>query len=568
MAESDDAPLWDRLETAGQDEAAQIVADLHASLVSDPPGWAEVPSAEHVETLASLLAHDDEGVRASTVVLLSSLVTGSVFEENQELDASIDRAALAGRLLDCIDDEHRHVRQVAVSSGITGRLVASALDDESFSSKSRAWLARQLIARLHDPAPIVRKRVANYVASNAVEVLEAHPDTAAAVDSLVDSFDDDLDALAPDRDATTPRYAALRALSEYAAYDGRLVADRIDAITRLLTDPSQQVRWAATELLCDLRECGAIDLETIAPDVVGALEQSVYPLTERSMPLAVDVALVSPSTADTLARELRLKIGGERTGRPHHCTYQSQYTVEAIARLVTAGDFDAHPVLQTLTGLVDTVDFDETDPLVALADEHPSFVAEQLQAGYQQVLEGELSGFSRFDEHLVAEVAKRSRAAVEGVPAVLTGDLGDRTLLRATYQLSLVCPDLVAETFPEALAAAHRNPPVSTEFVPMLEATAGQWQGVPADVVDDLVATAEYTAEGYSMARQRRRAVRALVALYENGHDAVPERVAPFVEPCRQGLFDDERPGEADPVDPLETEAAAIGGWNRTEEER
>lgn len=570
MGRSDVEPTIDelcrRLTEAELEDELDVMAELQRAFLEDFLEWSDQPSSESVEILEPYLDHEDSRLRSGAAFLLSVVLRADIYRYDLER-VPVDQTALGAKLLELVDDESRQVRQVIVSTGIVAGIVEDALREESlaldgseevpFEPKSTAWLAVALFQRLDDPAPIVRKRVASHLESHGVKLLEAHPDTPAAVETLVDTFDDDLDGLAPHHDAMAPRLAALRTLSGYADHDSELVADHVRAIGDMLDDEDSTVASVAARLVVDLVEDGAVTMETVVPYVVEALEAGRYSLFERTREFAIDLAIENPTAADVVYDEVFELITAGYAD--YSRKFQDHSTVESLARLVRESDVTADPVAETLVELIDDVDFDETDPLVPLARRHPEFVAEQLQIGYRLVRDGELSGRDRFDRDLLATVARENRTAIDGVPEIVSKDLSNRKLLRALYELSTVAPDGVASTFPDSLRTAHRNPPIRTKLGPLIEVTADQWEGIPEDVVDDLVATAEYEKEQYSS--QRRRAVRALVALYENDHDAVPDRVAHFADPYHEGLFDDDRPTDEEPVDPLQTDAAAAGDW-------
>lgn len=547
------AELLADLDAAEPAERSEILGTMQRTILEDPALLGDRP-ATGADTLTECLDSDDPGVRAGAVNLLPG------FLNDDSVTFSEDEDAIAGRILTMIDDENRHVRQTVLSPAVTNSLVGDALDDGGTNSKPLPWLSERLLDRLHDPVPIVRKRAAYYIESHAVTIIEAHPDTEAAIAALVAAFDDDLDALAPNRDATTPRYAAVRALKMFADHDEQRVAAQTDAIGGLLTDDTRNVRSVATRLLLSVYEEDLITMEALEPHVRRAVDAGTFPLWSDTRSFLVEFARTYPDAVDPVYEHFWGEITAERTDYSHR--FSENRSVDGLVTLLRETNPTTHPPAETLVEAADEVDFSETDPLVVLAVDHPEFVAEQLRTGYQKVVDGELRGRNRFNRELAAAVAEENEAAVDGVPAVLGQDLQNRYLLRGMYDLAAVCPGRVAEAFPESLRTGHWGVPVSNKLPKLIERTAGEWQGIPEEMVEDLVGTVEY--ERNDTTWRRSNALCALVALYEHGHDAVPDRVDPFVELYHEGAFDEDR---EDPVDPLETNAAVLGGWGQDEDE-
>lgn len=546
-SESDDlATVASRLDDADPDERAALAPAVQELLLDDVGSWGDLtPSV--VTQLLSLLDGADPTTRSVGV-----FVAGHVAVYGEEYVD--DRAEVAASVVDALDDESPVVRQAAANTQRLDRIVEEALEDDEFRPMSRDRLAVTLLERLHDPDPAVRRRVGKLLFSHGAALLSAHPDPTTAVETLVDALGDPLDGFGTyQRPVTSPRLAALATLEQgFEAYDGSLLAGHVEAVADRLHDDRRRVRSWAASLLETLASAGVVPVEAVAEDVVAAARRTDARALGRRFPrLALRVALAVPGAVDPVYDHLWTRVTAANTSTDR---WQAEDPdLVALSRLVRAADRSSDPPAETLAVLLarDTAATDGTDPLALLAPEHPGFVADQLRRGYRLLVDGELDYSSRFYRDLVVDVADRNPAAVEGVPELLAENLPSSEVRKTMAALVDAHPDLAAPVVPDGYARAEWEPPLRYQHSELIETTAEHWASAPEGLVEALVETV-----GTDRSEKRRRfAVRALVALHEQGLSVLPERFSPFVDLYDRGAF-----GGDDPLDPLETEAAEHAG--------
>lgn len=549
-SETDDlAALARRLEGADPDERAELAPQVQAMLLDDMKRWSDLTPA----LVTQFLSMCDEAHPPTRSV--GVFVAGHVAVHGDEYVD--DRGEVAASVFDALGDESPVVRQGAANPRRLVDIVEEALDDDEYRPAPPERIAATLFELLHDPDPAVRRRIGKVVFAHGGELMDAHPDPAAAVDTLVGTLDDPLNAYGMySRPTVSPRHAALAALDRgFEAYDGSLLADHVDAIAERLHDEQDGVRSWAVHLLDTLVSADVVAAEDIADDVVAAAQHHDARQMGLHFPqFALRVALARPDAVAPVYEHLRTRftVANTKTDR-----WQGDDTdLIALSRLVRAVDHSFDPPAETLAAVLarDTAATDGTDPFALLAPDHPAFVADQLHRGYRLLVEAELDYSSRFYRDLVVGVADRNPAAIEGVPEVLAENLPRDEIRKTMAALVDAHPDLATDVVPDAFARTGWEPPLHYQHSRLIEASAEHWETVPDDVVEALVET---VGTGRSE-NGRRFAVRALVALHEVGQSVLPARFSPFVDLYDRGAFDDDEDG--DPVDPLETDAAESAG--------
>lgn len=587
MAQSDSDPTIDercsRLAEAEPTAEPAVMGRISRLYLDNPTEWSAPadPSARSVETLRSYLDHDDPELRSGAAFVLSTIVSGTT----PESEDVVDESALCAQLLELIDDDSRRVRQVIVSTGILGGIVGEVLDDDSFPPsatddesvppKSLSWLAMALFERLHDPAPIVRKRVASHLDSHALDLLKRHPDAGAAIGAVIDALEDDLDALAPNRDATTPRYAAARILRDVAANSPDLLVDHVDRLDEYLDVDEDEIRTGVARTLGWLIRSDHVDRTDIAERVVDRLAAQGRNALHDDADLLVSAALAandgSGKTEAALTTLLQVRSPGHRSKG-----------AEALARYVRRSDRSFEPHFEAIAEYSESRPFGERgeDPLVTLAADYPGFVAECLIGWHESVVDGAAN--RTIDEDLLVEICDRNPTAIEEfLPyAIETADPAfdyERSgrhhvspSVRTLHALAKRRPEAVAAVVPDLLTARGRSAPLDERVSGLVEAVAD----VGPPVTDETVAALEDTLRS---TEGNLGAARALAALYEAGHDAVNDDYEIFVDPYREGALEGSSNGGKYALPPVAAENPEfvsdvlydiVGHWAETGEER
>ena len=541
------ADLARRLEQADSDERAALAPQVQKMLLDDIDSWGDLTPAIVTQFL-SMLDEADPATRSVGV-----FVAGHVALYGDEYVD--DRADIAASVFDALGDESPVVRQTAANSRRLGNIVEKALKDGEYRPIPRERIAATLFELLHDPDPAVRRRIGKVVFLHGADLIGVHSDPAAAVDTLVRTLEDPVNAYCTyTRPVVSPRHAALVTLNDgFEEYDGSLVADHADSVAEHLHDGRRRVRARASRLLDTLASVGVVPVGDIAEDVVTAAQRyDSRALGWRFPQLALRVALVRGDAVGPVYEHLRTRftVTNTRTDR----WQGDDPDLVALSRLVRAADRSFDPPAETLAAVIaqDTGATDGTDPLALLAPDHPEFVADQLRRGYRLLVEGELDYSSRFYRNLVVSVADRNQAAIGNVPELLAENLPRSEVRKTMTAFVDAHPELAAHVVPDAFARAEWEPPLRYQHSQLIEETAEHWETAPDDLAETLVETV-----GSDRSEKRRRfAVRALVALHEAGLSVLPVRFSPFVDLYDQGAFDD----DGDPVDPLETDAAGSAG--------
>ncbi|MDS0259961.1 hypothetical protein NDI56_11200 [Haloarcula sp. S1CR25-12] len=555
MPPSDSTGLADlarRLDGADPDERAAIAIQIQEVLLDDVNTWGNLPPALLTQSLA-MLGDDDPTVRSVGAVIASHV---GVYGERYYADQNItDRAEFAAAAFDALDDESPVVRQAAADTHRLGDIIEEALDDTEFRPLPSEHIAATLVERLHDPDPAVRRRIGKIFFEHGAALLGAHPDPGTAVESLVETFGDPVNGYCTyTRPVASARHAALMTLEQgFDEYDAVLLAGHGTAIAARLHDERRRVRTWAARLLDTLVSAGVVPVGDIADDVITAAQRDDPRAMGRRFPrLALRVALVEQDAVGPVYEHLRQRFTVTNT-RTDRWRSDDPYLI-GLSRLVRVADHSFDPPGETLAAVIaqDTAATDGNDPLALLAPDHPEFVADQLRQGYRLLVEGELDYSSRFYRNLVVDVADRNPAAIEGVPEILAENLLRSDVRKTMSALVDAHPNLGAHVVPDAYARAEWEPPLRYQHSQLIEETAEHWETVPDGLTETLVETV-----GTNRSEKRRRfAIRALVALDEEGLSVLPERFSPFVDLYNQGAFDD----DGDPVDPLETDAAESAG--------
>ncbi|GGK55912.1 HEAT repeat domain-containing protein [Haloarcula sebkhae] len=552
-SDADDlADLGRRLDGADPDERAAIAIQVQEVLLDDINKWGNFPPALFTQSLA-MLDDDDPTVRSVGAILAGHVgVYGGEYYADENI---IDRTEFVAAAFEALDDEFPVVRQAAANARRLGDIVDEALDDTEFRPLPSEHIAATLVERLHDPDPAVRRRIGKVFFAHGAALLGAHPDPETAVETLVETFGDPVNGYCTyTRPVASTRHAALMTLEQgFGEYDGSLLADHAGAIAERLHDERRRVRTWAAGLLDTLVSAGDIDIEDIADDIVTAAQRTDARALGWQFPrLALRVALVRQDAIAPIYAHLqtRFTVANTSTDRWRN----EDPDLIALSRLVRASDRSFDPPAETLAGVIarDTKATDGNDPLALLAPDHPEFVAYQLRQGYRLLVEGELDYSSRFYRNLVVNVADRNPATIEGVPEILAENLSRNDVRKTMTALVEAHPELAAHVVPGAYAHAELESPLRFQHSQLIEETAEHWETVPDDLAETLVETVGTDrSEKY-----RCFAIRALVALQEEGLSVLPERFDPFVDLYNQGAFDD----DGDPVDPLETDAAEAAG--------
>lgn len=529
----------ERIDCAAPQDRARLAGDLQRSLAEDMAKWTEVTD-EAVELLAARVDDSSVGVRCVAVLVLSHVAA----YDYDEITA--DRSALAARVLERVDDESPRVRQVVFRPRLAGHIVEATFNDEAFTPKPPAWLAVTCLDHLDDPAAVVRKRVGNLVESHGSDLVREHPDTQSAVATLAGALEDPLNAVAPDREAASPRSAALVALRSVTDDEPDLVARHIDVACTLQQDARLGIRQRAAELVLALYEADAIELEDVATQTTEAIDAHGFPLIDGYRDFAVSIALADPAKLEVVYRRLAEWVTAENTTSSWR--YPIGESLAPLCRLVRESEQSFDPPIETLVELVERSDeeLSGTDPLALLAPHHPDFVANELRDGYREVAVGDARPTRRFDAELVVDVADRNDRAIVGIPGELVDGLEEREILRAFVDLAAAHPDTVSGHVADAVDALEWSPPLTTTASEFVEVTTGLWDGPPIEVFRALAATVESQKDRHW--KRRWRAARVLASLSEDGHDCTPDRFGPLVEAYRNGALDDE-------VDPLDLPA-------------
>ncbi len=548
-----------RLEEAEPGSRAEIAIEIQRILLEDANCWGNFPPVL-AERYHSMLEADRPAVR-SVGALVAGHFAYSSEDFYEDVDA-VDGTEAAAAIFNALNDESPLVRQVAAGCGLNrlGDVVSRVLDDPEYQPLPTDDIATTLFERLCDDDPTVRLRVGAVVVHYGDELLRAYPDTRPAVESLVDTFEDDLNAYcAYDRPTAAPRHAAFTVLSQtLGEYDESLVVDHVDEIAARLSDENRDGRRSAARLLARLRAAGHVTIEDFTDDIVAAAKRfDAEEYGHRFPKLALRTALTSNDAIGPVYEHFQTKYTAVNTTRTTWTSGDS-YLV-ALSRLVRAADYPFDQHAETLAAIIaqDTAATDSTDPLVLLAADHPEFVADQLRGGYERLVEGGLDRRSRFATDLVVAVADRNPAAIEGVPEVLAEDFTNGLVRDTIAALVDAHPDRAVHVVPDGFASSEWEAPLSTHHSELIEETATHWECVPDNLVETLVDTAGFSYTD-RWARERRGAVRALVALHNEGQSVLPEGFDPFVALYEDGAFDED--GEDDPIDPLETDAAERAG--------
>jgi len=586
MAQSDPDPtineLCSRLAEVQPTAKPAVMGQISRLFLDNPSEWPMLdPTTQSVEILQSYLDHDDLELRSGATFVLSTIVSGAIQPDPEDV---VDESALGAQLLELIDDDSRRVRQVIVSTGILGGIVGEVLDDDSFPPsstddecvppKSISWLAMALFERLHDPAPIVRKRVACHLESHAVDLLEKHPDASAAIGTVIDTLEDDLDALAPNRDSTTPRYAAARILCDVAADSPDLLVDHVDRLDEYLDVDDEKIRIRVARTLGRLIHSDYVDRTDVAERVVDRLASQGRALQDDA-DLLVSAALAAKDGSDT--PETALTAGLQS---PWADTRSAGS--DALARYVQQSDRSFEPHFEAIAEHSETRPFSERDedPLVTLAADYPGFVAECLIDWHESIVDG--SANRTIDDDLLVEICDQNPTAIEKfLPyAVETAEPEfdyerlDRHHVSPSVQtlngLAKRRPEVVADVVPDLLAARGRSAPFDDQVSGLVEAVAD----IGPPVTDETVAALEGTLRSVE---GNLAAARALAALSEAGHDAMNDDYEIFVDPYREGALDGSSNGGKYALPPVAAEDPAFvsevlydifGHWAETDEER
>ncbi|WP_222919212.1 hypothetical protein [Natrinema sp. SYSU A 869] len=532
-----------------------------------PSESAELTDAA-IDRLLPHLEDPDPAVRSAVILVLRN----AMYFQLQEVDMAVSEhppALLADRLLDRIDDEHWSVRQAVLLPTYLQPILTSMFGTDTdvdvntdAMSTSAAWLADRLFQRLADPVPVIRKRTSAlfFELDDESTVVLAHPEPDRAVTMLVETLTDPADTVFNRGDACEPKYAAIDTLIALVEHHPELVTPHLEAILDHLTVDNGHLRFRIVELSVSLLEQGAIEYEAIADDVIDALERGCYPLrTEETMQLLVSVALRRPETVADVASTLRVELAENDTRRLYA---QHAAAADALGRLVRESDQTFGSVEETVAErTVDRSLFEAAiDPLLILAEDHPEFVAEKLTDGYEALREEDMYD-GRFDKELLVSVADCNPTAAELVLADLVDGANVHNVQRLLANVSEAHPTLVAEIVPELLDAVDTTPPIPRNVCRILTATVETGPRVPDETVAAVTESVGPIGDTPAYDGNRRYwAVRALIELYERNHDAVPERVEPFVEAYRDGELDDV-------VDPLDLPAARKAGWDSVADE-
>lgn len=527
-------------------EQRERAPELQRYILEDVARWEELDS-EVTETLLPLLDAPDAPVRSAAAFVLQHAASYDGVTQ--------DREALAAKLLSMLDDDSPVVRQTVANPSALENVYRDTRDAE-FEPVPLDELARTLFDALHDPTPVVRTRVAGLFPRHGEDLLDAHPDTETAIERLVETFEDPVDGLGSNvARASTPRQVALRLLRRTLDdHDDALVARHVDAIAGCLADDDRRVARAAAALLEDLRDRDAIAVEDVADRVVAALEADQLPVGTGNVDrVALAVALARPDAVELAYDRFTAYVSAENTSTDSWRSDDS--TLVALSRLVRASDRSFDPPMETLAAIIgrDTTASEDTDPLVLLAPEHPEYVAEELRAGYRKLVAGDLDYNDRFYRDLVVDVAAANPRAIEGVPEILATDISGQYVRKTLTALVEAHPDHAGHVVPEAVGTVDWEPPVRYQVSALVERTAEQWTDVPDDLVTSLVATVEETTSERD-ADRRRYALRALVALHDQGLAVLPDRLTPFIDQYHAGVFHEDDEDEA--TDPLETAVA------------
>lgn len=539
--------LAHRLAQAGPDEQATLAPQALQILLDDDILWGDL-STDIVTQLLSLLDEPNPTTRSAGV-----FVAGHVALYGDEYVD--DRFDVAVSVFDALEDESPMVRQTAANSRRLDRIVEEAFDDSERYPISLDRIATLLFDLLHDPDPVVRRRIGQVVRSHGADLISVHPDPTTAGETLVGTFGDSLDGYCIyTRPVAAPRHAALMTLDQgFEDYDASFLAAHTDSIAELLHDSRRRVRSWAARLLDTLVPAGIVSVEDIADDVITAARRNYPKAPGTQFPrLALRVALVREDAVEPVYDHLRRRYTAANTSTDRWKADDPDLI--ALSRLVRAADRSFDPPAKTLAAIIgrDTSATEKTDPLVLLAPDHPEFVADQLRQGYRLLVDGEIDHSARFYTDLVVAVADRNPAAIEGVPEILAENLPRSEVRKTMTALVAAYPDLVAHLVPAAYARAAWEPPLRYQHSQLIEKTAEHWETVPDTLTSTLVETV-----GTGPSEKRRRfAIRALVALDEAEPSVLPERFRPFVDLYDRGAFHD----DDDPVDPLETDAAEVAG--------
>jgi hypothetical protein len=546
------ADLARRLAEADPEEKPAFAIQIQEILLDDINCWGNFPSTLATQ-FQSMLDEDDPSVRS-----VGALVAGHVGVYGDEYytdEYDGDRAEVAASVFDALGDESPVVRQAAASPRRLGNIVEEALDNDQYRPIPLERMAAMLFELLHDSDPAVRRRIGKVFFAHGAALLDVHPDPRTAVETLVDTFGDPVNAYCTyTRPVASPRHVALMTLEQgFEEYDGSLLANHGEAVAERLHDERRRVRTWAARLLDTLVSAGIVPVGDIADDVITAAQRDDPRAMGRRFPrLALRVAPVEQDAVDPVYGHLRQRFTVTNT-RTDRWRSDDPYLI-GLSRLVRVADHSFDLPGETLAAVIaqDTAATDRKDPLALLAPDHPEFVADQLRQGYRLLVEGKLDYSSRFYRDLVVDVADRNPAAIEGVPETLAENLSSNDVRKTMTALVDAHPDLAAHVVPDAYARADWEPSLRFQHSQLIEETAEHWETVPDDLIETLVETV-----GTDRSEKRRRfAIRALVALDEEGLSVLPERFSPFVDLYDRGAFDD----DGDPVDPLRTDAAESAG--------
>ncbi|ELY88437.1 hypothetical protein [Natrinema altunense] len=567
MPPSDDGPSLETLaarvaETPPADRRGPALELAKRRLETVLPSQSTALTDDTIDRLLPHLDDPDPAVRSAVLLVLRN----AMYLQLQGTETALSEyppEALADRLLERIDDEHWAVRQAVLVPRYLHPILAATFEDDAdvdvdtdALSASASWLADRLFQRLVDPVPVIRKRTSAlfFELEDASTVVLAHPDPDRAVTTLVETLTDPADTVFNRGDACEPRNAAIETLVELVAHRPGLILPHLETMLTHLTGDNGYLRFQIVKLSIGLLEQGEIGCEAIADDVIDALEHGCYPLrTAETMQLLVSVALTRPDVIDDVASTLRSELAANDSRRSYA---QHAAAADALGRLVRESEQSFGSVEETVaerTG--DQSLFDAgIDPLVPLAEDHPAFVADALTNGYEALREEDMYD-GRFDKELLVSVADRNPAAAEPVLADLVDGANVHNVRRLLANVSEAHPTLVAEIVPDLLETVETTPPIPRTVCQVLATTAEIGVRIPDELVAAVTESVGPIGNTPAYNGNRRYwAVRALVTLSERNHDAVPERIEPFVEAYRDGQLDDV-------VDPLELPAAREAGW-------
>lgn len=543
----------------GTDEARYEASRTLARHCIDNEWWYEDGlTPEQAEQFHPLLEVSDPIVRRHVAAVCVRTVRAHVNKEDGPLALNV-HAPLVGQLVGLATSDDWRLRQTAVSPRFVDSLGrALAERDADGVSRRHEQIAEALVGCLVDPIDVVRKRAGESLAGgqysppfgHAAGLIVAHPSPEEAVSTLVDALSDPVDeTVCMGERARSPRQTSASVLAALGDERSEWLTPHLDSLGDALDTVEPAV---CVELLDALSSgLGRASVETIAQFARGistVVDDPSATADERSRALthAHRSVELAPETNERAIDTVTAGLGDPREA------VRNEAAIAAINLASVALKSVPEPFETLRTNRESSVsDTDAADPLVTLADSHPSFVADRLDHVVDFLFRKRPPTFVEWGLGPTFEaVAERSPAAVEPALSPLleyctaTNPAVSQGACWAFGMALFGAPTLGPTHLPKLVEGPAGVPPLRSGVSLAVEAAASEAPAVAAQCVDALVdtlCTPVSTTRGNHLERSqaaRLHAARALAALSASSATGTPEWAAVFVEPWQSGAFE------------------------------